>query len=102
LTNRRVRRTAAISLVVGVGYQSFATFAIEPMIARLTSGRLPDGSVFRPLVGNEQQLVYCRPRCSVRFTSIKACRAQSPTAAAVVRGVMAGGASRPHPLAAVD
>lgn len=53
-----LRRTVAISLLVGVGYQLFGTFAIEPVIARLTTGQLPDGSIFRSVVGDERQLAY--------------------------------------------
>jgi membrane protease YdiL (CAAX protease family) len=34
------------------------TFAVEPMLARLTSGQLPDASSFRSIVGNEVQLAY--------------------------------------------
>ena len=53
-----IRRTVAISLLVGVGYQLFGTFVLEPVIARLTSGKLPDASLFRSLIGDERQLVY--------------------------------------------
>jgi membrane protease YdiL (CAAX protease family) len=51
-------RTVAISLLVGVGYQLFGTFALELVIARLTTGRLPDGSIFVSLIGDERQLAY--------------------------------------------
>ena len=53
-----IRRTVAISLLVGVGFQLFGTFALEPAIARLTTGKLPDGSIFRSLIGDERQLAY--------------------------------------------
>jgi membrane protease YdiL (CAAX protease family) len=53
-----IRHTVAISLLVGVGYQLIGTFMLEPVIARLTTGKLPDASLFRSLIGDEQQLVY--------------------------------------------
>lgn len=53
-----VPRTLAIGIMVGVGYQLFGTFAVEPLIARFTSGQLPDVSGFRSLVGDEMGLAY--------------------------------------------
>lgn len=50
--------TLMVGLVVGVGYQLVGTFAVEPAIVRLTSGELPDVSLFRSVVGNERQLAY--------------------------------------------
>jgi hypothetical protein len=44
--------------LVGVGYQLVGTFTVEPIIARLTLGELPDVSGFRSLVGDEMQLAY--------------------------------------------
>src|SRR6185295_3681321 len=51
-------RTLALGVTFGVGYQFLGTFLIEPLIARMTSGTLPDVSQFRSLIGNESQLVY--------------------------------------------
>lgn len=45
-------RVVALGLGVGVAYQLVGTFAIGPVLARLTSGQLPDASAFalaRPL-----------------------------------------------------
>jgi CAAX protease family protein len=39
-------------------YQFPATYVVEPVIAKLTTGELPDVSIFRPLIGNEQQLIF--------------------------------------------
>ncbi|MEP6922722.1 MAG: CPBP family intramembrane glutamic endopeptidase [bacterium] len=44
-------RTILIGVAVGVGWQYFSLYAIEPLIARFT-GELPDVSQFRPLIGN--------------------------------------------------
>jgi membrane protease YdiL (CAAX protease family) len=51
-------RVVAIGLAVGVAYQLLGTFVIEPVLARMTSGQLPDASAFRPIVGDEWQLAY--------------------------------------------
>jgi uncharacterized protein len=53
-----LRRTVAISLGVGIGFQFVGTFGLEPLIARFTSGQLPDVSIFRSVRGNEGQLAY--------------------------------------------
>jgi membrane protease YdiL (CAAX protease family) len=53
-----LRGTLAVGVLVGVSYQFVGTYAIEPLIARLTSGALPDVSQFRPLIGDERQLAY--------------------------------------------
>lgn len=50
--------TIAIGLLVGLGYQIAGTYVVEPLIARLTSGALPDVSQFRALPGNEALLVF--------------------------------------------
>jgi membrane protease YdiL (CAAX protease family) len=50
--------TLALGIAVGGGYQFLGLYLIEPHIARATSGELPDVSAFRPLVGNEAQLVF--------------------------------------------
>lgn len=51
-------RTMAVGVLVGVGYQLLGTYAVEPLVARLTTGELPDVSQFRSLIGDERQLVY--------------------------------------------
>ena len=49
-------RTLAIGLAVGVIYQFLGLYVIEPVIAGLSSGALPDASVFRPVIGDEVRL----------------------------------------------
>lgn len=49
-------RILAIGLVVGVAYQALGLYIIEPLLARATSGQLPDVSMFRPIVGDEARL----------------------------------------------
>jgi uncharacterized protein len=49
-------RTLLVALAVGA-YQLPSLYLVEPAIARLTSGELPDVSVFRSLVGDERQLL---------------------------------------------
>jgi membrane protease YdiL (CAAX protease family) len=49
-------RTLAIGLTVGVIYQFLGLYVIEPLLARLTSGELPDVTMFRPIVGDEARL----------------------------------------------
>ena len=39
-------------------YQFVSLYVVEPLVARLTSGVLPDVSLFRDLVGNTRQLVF--------------------------------------------
>ena len=50
--------TIAVGVLVGLGYQVAGTYLVEPLIARLTSGALPDVSQFRALPGNEALLVF--------------------------------------------
>jgi len=45
------RNTLLLGVAVGVGYQYFSLYVLEPLIARVT-GSLPDVSQFAPLVGN--------------------------------------------------
>ncbi len=45
------RSTLLLGVAIGVGYQYFSLYLLEPLIARLT-GNLPDVSQFAPLVGN--------------------------------------------------
>jgi hypothetical protein len=49
-------RTLAIGLAVGVIYQFLGLIVIEPVLARLTSGELPDVTMFRPIIGDEVRL----------------------------------------------
>jgi uncharacterized protein len=51
-------RAIGVGVLVGVSYQLLGTYAVEPLVARLTSGQLPDVSQFRPLIGDEQQLLF--------------------------------------------
>ena len=44
--------TLVLGVAVGVGYQYFSLYVLEPLIARLT-GNLPDVSQFAPLIGNK-------------------------------------------------
>jgi membrane protease YdiL (CAAX protease family) len=53
-----IPRTIAIGVLVGLGYQIVGTYLVEPLIARLTSGELPDVSQFRNLVGHEARLAF--------------------------------------------
>ena len=53
-----VWRAIALGVVVGVAYQFVGTFVVEPAVARLTTGELPDVSQFRGLVGNELLLAF--------------------------------------------
>ena len=53
-----VPRAIAVGVLVGAGYQLVGTYVAEPVVARLTTGALPDVSQFRSLVGNEAQLVF--------------------------------------------
>jgi membrane protease YdiL (CAAX protease family) len=52
-----IPRTIAGGILVGIASQFVGTFVIEPLLARLTSGQLPDVTQFRSLVGNEMRLV---------------------------------------------
>lgn len=44
-------RAVLLGIAVGVGYQYFSLYVVEPLIARVT-GVLPDVHLFAPLVGN--------------------------------------------------
>jgi CAAX protease family protein len=57
-TRLSISRGLAVGLVVGVAYQFVGTYAVEPIIVRLTSGTLPDVSQFRGLVGNKGLLMF--------------------------------------------
>ena len=49
-------RTLFLGVVVGVAFQFFSLYLLEPFIALLT-GQLPDVSLFAPLVGNVNLLL---------------------------------------------
>ena len=51
------KKTIFYALLVGVVFQAFSLYLIEPFLGKLT-GDIPDVSVFRPLVGNVQQLFF--------------------------------------------
>jgi uncharacterized protein len=51
-------RVFTIGLLVGIAYQFMGLYIVEPMLARATSGELPDVSVFRPIVGDEIRLAF--------------------------------------------
>ena len=51
-------RVLVIGAVVGIFYQFLGTYAIEPLIARVTGSGLPDVSAFRSLIGNEAGLAF--------------------------------------------
>lgn len=56
---RPERWSRAIAVGAGLSlYQFLSLYLVEPTVARLTSGALPDVSLFRPLVGNEYQLLF--------------------------------------------
>lgn len=52
----RWRRAIAIGVALGC-YQFVSLYVVEPLTARLTTGELPDVSMFRSLVGNEYELL---------------------------------------------
>ena len=45
------RSTLLLGIAIGIGYQYFSLYVIEPLIARIT-GELPNVSQFAPLIGN--------------------------------------------------
>ncbi len=51
-------RVLLLSAAVGIGYQFVGLFVLEPLIARVTSGELPDVSAFRSVVGDEKRLLF--------------------------------------------
>lgn len=51
-------RTVAVGAIAGFGFQFAGTYMVEPLVARLTTGVLPDVSQFRTLVGNEAVLAF--------------------------------------------
>ena len=50
-------RTIAIGAALSL-YQFVSLYVIEPFLARVTNGELPDVSIFRTLVGNPVELVF--------------------------------------------
>lgn len=51
------RRTFAIAAALSL-YQFLSLYVVEPLLARLTSGELPDVSMFKTLVGNPIELLF--------------------------------------------
>lgn len=51
------RSTLLLGIAIGIGYQYFSLYVLEPLIARIT-GTLPDVSQFAPLIGNTFFLVF--------------------------------------------
>ena len=51
------RRTLLVACVLS-GYQFASLYVVEPLVARLTTGELPDVSLFASLVGDERQLLF--------------------------------------------
>ena len=45
------RSTLLLGIAIGIGYQYFSLYVVEPLITRIT-GDLPDVSQFAPLIGN--------------------------------------------------
>lgn len=45
------RSTLLLGVAIGIGYQYFSLYVLEPLLARVT-GNLPDVSQFAPLIGN--------------------------------------------------
>lgn len=45
-----------LAVIGGIGFQAFSLYIFEPFLGKLT-GDIPDVSVFKPLVGNVQQLI---------------------------------------------
>lgn len=58
MPSSRASRVVALGAVVGVLYQFVGTYLIEPVLARMTSGQLPDVSALQLMVGNERQLLF--------------------------------------------
>jgi len=52
------RFAIGLGIAVGVGYQFLGLYLIEPLLARVISGELPDVTQFRSLIGNEALLVF--------------------------------------------
>ena len=53
----RTARVLAIGIATGIGYQFLGLYVVEPLIAAV-SGRLPDASMFRSVIGDEWRLVF--------------------------------------------
>ena len=50
-------RTLLVACILS-GYQLASLYVVEPLVARLTTGELPDVSLFASLVGDERQLLF--------------------------------------------
>ena len=51
-------RVLIVGIAVGLGYQFISLYAIEPLVARMTSTQLPDVSNFSSVVGDKRQLAF--------------------------------------------
>jgi len=50
------KNTLLLAVMGGIVFQALSLYLIEPILGKLT-GDIPDVSIFRPLVGNVQQLI---------------------------------------------
>lgn len=53
---RPTRRMVWTGLAVGAGFQVFSLYVLEPWMARWFTGRPPDVSIFRGMIGEEREL----------------------------------------------
>ncbi len=51
------KNTLLLAVLGGIVFQALSLYIIEPFLGKLT-GDIPDVSIFRPLVGNIQQLIF--------------------------------------------
>jgi membrane protease YdiL (CAAX protease family) len=49
--------TFLLAVIGGIVFQALSLYVIEPVLGKLT-GDIPDVSIFKPLVGNVQQLIF--------------------------------------------
>ncbi len=51
------KKTLLLAILGGIIFQAISLYVIEPILGKLT-GDIPDVSLFKPLVGNPQQLIF--------------------------------------------
>jgi membrane protease YdiL (CAAX protease family) len=51
------KKTLLLALLCGIVFQALSLYVIEPLLGKMT-GDIPDVSIFKPLVGNLQQLIF--------------------------------------------
>lgn len=51
------KNTLLLAILGGIVFQALSLYVIEPLLARIT-GDIPDVSIFKPLVGDVQQLLF--------------------------------------------